>query len=415
MKNFLTCLFVVLPLVVFSQHFVPVWESLYLPGQETGCYVSSIDIKDEAIGLVRFCEGEREVVFGNIPEELWIECDIPDSLGEVLKGLFIGETLFITTSSGWFCSINEICSIDFLAEFDGYVGMERFSDTLFFYGGSVNIDGDIFSEIFSFEPVSGEWNQIVQTEKENVFGLKSFEGKLFSVVLEAGKHKIMKLDSLWEVFYVFPEGEYFISWTDGGDKIYVSSTSFSPPVEYGILSEFKDDGDMDSLFASDGNILAIEVTDCFVFVSGSFTNFGNFDAENLAMFERFTKEIIQTDRGLDGNGYAISANDEFVYVGGAFMYGADIRSPGIISLPSCYEDGIEDFLENEIRIFPNPVTEFLVIENGVGKDVRIFSLSEELYLMSNEADNRKVFDCFSLPTGTYYVLIEGKVFSFIKI
>ena len=167
--------------------------------------------------------------------------------------------------------------------------------------------------------------------------------------------RIVKLEgAIWETKYVFPEDEYFVSWLTVEDRIYISSTSFAPPTEYGVLSEWKD-GDMDSLFASDGNILAIEATDCFVFCVGNFTNFGNCDAENLAMFDRGTKEIIPTDRGLDGNGYAVSSSDDFVYVGGAFMYGADIYSPGIISLPSCAE-GLSAQQENlsEIKIFPNP-------------------------------------------------------------
>ena len=133
------------------------------------------------------------------------------------------------------------------------------------------------------------------------------------------------------------------------------------------------------------------------------------------MFDRGSKEIIQTDRGLDNNGYALSANDEFVYVGGAFIYGADIYSPGVISLPSCYEVSVEDITKNEVKIFPNPATDFLSVENGIGKVVRIFSLSEEIYLMANEIDNKKVFDITNLSSGTYYILIGGKVFSFVKL
>ena len=238
---------------------------------------------------------------------------------------------------------------------------------------------------------------------------------MFCVGLDDGIQKIFQLDdSVWNVVYVFPEDEHFVSWESAEDRIYVSSTNFAPPFEYGIFSEFKD-GDMDSLFSSDGNILAIEATSCFVFVSGNFTSFGNCDAENLAMFDRGSKEIIQTDRGLDNNGYALSANDEFVYVGGAFIYGADIYSPGVISLPSCYEVSVEDITKNEVKIFPNPATDFLSVENGIGKVVRIFSLSEEIYLMANEIDNKKVFDITNLSSGTYYILIGGKVFSFVKL
>ncbi len=214
--------------------------------------------------------------------------------------------------------------------------------------------------------------------------------------------------------YVFPEDEYFVFWESVEDRTYVSSTNYAPPLEYGIFSEFKD-GDMDSLFASDGNILDISASGCFVVVVGNFTNFGNCDAENLAMFDRPTKEVIQTDRGLDGNGYAIVVSDELFYAGGAFIYGADIYSPGIISLPSCYEVGVENISENEIKIFPNPATDFLSIENCVGKNVRTFSLSEEIYLMANEIDNKKVFDVANLSSGTYYILVDGKISSFVKL
>lgn len=397
-----------------AQNFIPVWESSHLPDQETGCYVSSLDIRDETIGLTRFCNIEREVVFGDIVEEEWVECDVPDSLGEVLKGVFVGETLYITTSSGWVCSIESSCDINFIAKTVGYVGIEEEAGKLFFYGGSVEVDGETFSEIFSLDPPLGDWSQVLPVEKESVLGLTFFEEKMFCVVLEDGYHKIMKLDSVWQFVYVFPDNEYFVAWENAGDRLYISSTNFTPPLEYGIFSEFKD-GDIDSLFASDGNILDISASDCFVTVVGNFTNFGNCDAENLAMFDRGSKEIIQTDRGLDNNGYALSANDEFVYVGGAFTYGADIYSPGIISLPSCYGVNVENISENEINIFPNPATEFLHVENSIGKVVRIFSLSEEIYLMANEIQSEKIFDITNLSPGTYYILIEGKVFSFIKL
>lgn len=395
-----------------AQSFVPVWESSYLPDQEVGCYVSSLDIKDETIGLVRFCEGEREVIFGEILEEEWIECDIPDSLGEALKGIFVGETFYFITSSGWLCSTNISCEIDFVIKTTGSIGLEEKDEKLFFYGGSVLVDGETFSEIFSFDPPSGEWSQILPIEKESVLGLTFFEERMFCVVLEDGHHKIMKLDSVWQFVYVFPDNEYFVAWENAGDRLYISSTNFTPPLEYGIFSEFKD-GDIDSLFASDGNILDISASDCFVTVVGNFTNFGNLDAENIGMFNRLTKEIIQTDRGLDGNGYSINVYGEMFYVGGQFMYGADIRSPGIISLPACY--GVSIFEPNEtVYIFPNPAQDLLVIKNGKGKMVKIFSLSEEIYVLENEIEEDKYLDIFSLPAGTYFVVVGEKVFRFIK-
>lgn len=396
-----------------GQNFFPVWESSYLPDQEAGCYVSSSDTQDETIGLVRFCEGEREVLFGKITEEEWIECDIPDSLGEALKGVFVDETFYFITSSGWLCSTDIFCETNFIIKTTGSIGLKEKDGLLFFYGGSVLVDGETFSEIFSFDPISLEWFQVLPVEKESVLGFNFLEEEMLCVVLEDGHHKIMKLDSAWQFVYVFPDNEYFVAWENAGDRLYVSSRSFSPPESYGILSEFLD-GDMDSLFASDGTILDISASDCFVVVVGNFTNFGNYDAENLGMFNRLTKEIIQTDRGLDGNGYSITVYGEMFYVGGAFQYGADIKSPGIIALPSCYEVGIENISENEIKVFPNPAQELLVIKNGKGKMVKLFSFSEEIYVLENEFGEDKYLDIFSLPTGTYFVVVGEKVFRFIK-
>lgn len=409
-------LFVFFAEIVNAQNFVPVWEDTYLPDQEAGCYVSSLDLQNETIFIGRYCGAEDEIVFGDISSEEWTECDIPDSLGEISSGGVAEGVFYLYTESNWILSANQLCETEVVAETDGWAKIFSENDTLYVFGSGVYID-DTLSPPFvhSFVPATNTWKSFPSPESESVIGLTIFQNKMFCVGLDDGIQKIFQLDdSVWNVVYVFPEDEHFVSWESAEDRIYVSSTNFAPPFEYGIFSEFKD-GDMDSLFSSDGNILAIEATSCFVFVSGNFTSFGNCDAENLAMFDRGSKEIIQTDRGLDNNGYALSANDEFVYVGGAFIYGADIYSPGVISLPSCYEVSVEDITKNEVKIFPNPATDFLSVENGIGKVVRIFSLSEEIYLMANEIDNKKVFDITNLSSGTYYILIGGKVFSFVKL
>ncbi len=402
---------------VNAQNFIPVWESNYLPDQESGDYVSVVSLDGNNLCVGRTSSAGDPVVFGDLFFENWLTCPLPDSLGEIAHGVAYGNKFYFYTESKYILEMEESCSWNIVCKSEGISDLLIKEDTIFIFRSGIYIADTLSpSLIHFFIPATGEMGSLISPETESLVSFVVSGDKKYCVTNDFGEEKILELeDSVWEVKYVFPEGEYFISWADGGDRIYVSSTSFSPPSEYGILSEFKDDGDMDSIFSSDGNILAIEATDCFVFTVGSFTNFGNCDAENFAMFERSTKEIVQTDRGLDGNGYSLSANEDFVYVGGSFTYGADIHSPGIISLPSCYEDGIEDLSESEVRIFPNPVTEFLVIENGAGKNIRIFSLSEEIYLMVNEVDNRKVFDCLSIPAGTYYILIEGKVFSFIKI
>ena len=409
-------LFVFFAEIVNAQNFVPVWEDTYLPDQEAGCYVSSLDLQNETIFIGRYCGAEDEIVFGDISSEEWTECDIPDSLGEISSGGVVDGVFYVYTESNWILSVDQSCETGIVAKSDGWVKIFSENDTLHVFGSGVYID-DTLSPPFvhSFVPATNTWKSFPSPESESVIGLTIFQNKMFCVGLDDGIQKIFQLDdSVWNVVYVFPEDEHFVSWESAEDRIYVSSTNFAPPFEYGIFSEFKD-GDMDSLFSSDGNILAIEATSCFVFVSGNFTSFGNCDAENLAMFDRGSKEIIQTDRGLDNNGYALSANDEFVYVGGAFIYGADIYSPGVISLPSCYEVSVEDITKNEVKIFPNPATDFLSVENGIGKVVRIFSLSEEIYLMANEIDNKKVFDITNLSSGTHYILIGGKVFSFVKL
>ena len=409
-------LFVFFAEIVNAQNFVPVWEDTYLPDQEAGCYVSSLDLQNETIFIGRYCGAEDEIVFGDISSEEWTECDIPDSLGEISSGGVVDGVFYVYTESNWILSVDQSCETGIVAKSDGWVKIFSENDTLHVFGSGVYID-DTLSPPFvhSFVPATNTWKSFPSPESESVIGLTIFQNKMFCVGLDDGIQKIFQLDdSVWNVVYVFPEDEHFVSWESAEDRIYVSSTNFAPPFEYGIFSEFKD-GDMVSLFSSDGNILAIEATSCFVFVSGNFTSFGNCDAENLAMFDRGSKEIIQTDRGLDNNGYALSANDEFVYVGGAFIYGADIYSPGVISLPSCYEVSVEDITKNEVKIFPNPATDFLSVENGIGKVVRIFSLSEEIYLMANEIDNKKVFDITNLSSGTYYILIGGKVFSFVKL
>ncbi len=409
-------LFVLLAQVASAQNFIPVWESNYLPDQEVGDYVSVVGLDGNNLCIGRTSSSGDPVVFGDLYFENWTTCPLPDSLGEISGGVAYEEKFYFYTESDYILEIEESCSWETIFKSESVSDFLVKEDTIFIFRSGLYIADTLSpSLIHFFIPTTGEIGSLVSPETENLVSFVVSGDKKYCVTNDYGEEKILELeDSVWEVKYVFPEGEYFVSWADGGDRIYVSSTNFTPPLEYGIFSEYKD-GDMDSLFSSDGNILAIEATDCFVSVVGSFTNFGNFDAENFAMFERSTKEIIQTDRGLDGNGYTITSNDEFVYIGGSFMYGADIRSHGVISLPSCYEDGIEDLPGNGIRIFPNPVTEFLVIENGAGKEIRIFSLSEEIYLMANEADNRKVFDCLNLPAGTYYILIEGKIFSFIKI
>ena len=409
-------LFVFFAEIVNAQNFVPVWEDTYLPDQEAGCYVSSLDLQNETIFIGRYCGAEDEIVFGDISSEEWTECDIPDSLGEISSGGVVDGVFYVYTESNWILSVDQSCETGIVAKSDGWVKIFSENDTLHVFGSGVYID-DTLSPPFvhSFVPATNTWKSFPSPESESVIGLTIFQNKMFCVGLDDGIQKIFQLDdSVWNVVYVFPEDEHFVSWESAEDRIYVSSTNFAPPFEYGIFSEFKD-GDMDSLFSFVGNILAIEATSCFVFVSGNFTSFGNCDAENLAMFDRGSKEIIQTDRGLDNNGYALSANDEFVYVGGAFIYGADIYSPGVISLPSCYEVSVEDITKNEVKIFPNPATDFLSVENGIGKVVRIFSLSEEIYLMANEIDNKKVFDITNLSSGTYYILIGGKVFSFVKL
>ncbi len=413
MKNILTSLFVLLPLLVVSQNFIPVWESSYLPNQESGCYVSSIYVNDETIHIIRTCKGEREVVFGETPYEFWTDCDIPDSLGEAIDVVSMGEGSLVFTSSNWIVCVNKDCETSFIIKVSGFVGLEKYNDTIFAFGSFLY--GADSPGVFYLDQATYSWYSLPYPTCDQITGFTVLEGKYYISVFSDASHKILCLeDSVWETKYIFPENEYFTAWKSFDDRIYVASTNISFPDSYAILSEFKD-GDMDSLFASDGNILAIEATPCFVFCVGSFTNFGNCDAENLSIFDRITKEVVPTDRGLDGSAYTVSSNEEFVYVGGAFMYGADIYSPGVISLPSCYETSAENISEKEIRVFPNPTQDFLFVENGAGKDVRIFSLSKEIYLMANEVDNKKVFDLINLPAGTYYLLIDGKTFSFIKL
>ena len=79
-------LFVFFAEIVNAQNFVPVWEDTYLPDQEAGCYVSSLDLQNETIFIGRYCGAEDEIVFGDISSEEWTECDIPDSLGEISSG-----------------------------------------------------------------------------------------------------------------------------------------------------------------------------------------------------------------------------------------------------------------------------------------------------------------------------------------
>ncbi len=416
MKKIFAILFVILPYMVVSQNFIPVWKSSYLPDQKSGYYVSSLHEEGETLYVGRYSGPEAEILFGNILSEEWIECDIPDSLGEISSGGVVDGVFYFYTESNWILSVNQSCETQMVAKTEGWAKILSENDTLYVFGAGVYIDDTLSPSLFHcFVPATNSWESFPNPESESMIGLTIFQNKIFCVGLDEGIQKIFQLnDSLWSVAYVFPEDEYFVSWESTEDRIYVSSTNFSPPLEYGIFSEFKD-GDMDSLFSSDGNILAIEASDCFVTVVGNFNNFGNCDAQNLAMFDRSSKEIIQTDRGLDNNGYALSSNYEFVYVGGAFIYGADIYSPGVISLPFCYEVSVDDIAENQIKIFPNPATDFITIENSVGKIVRIFSLSEEIYLMANEVDDRKIFDVANLSSGTYYVLVDGKVFSFIKI
>lgn len=416
MKKIFTFLFFIFPEFIFAQNFIPVWEEAYLPDQEAGCYVSSLDFKNETIFIGRYCEGENEILFGDVLGEEWIECDIPDSLGEISSGGVVEGVFYVYTESNWILSVDQSCETGIVAKSDGWAKIFSENDTLYVFGSGVYIDDTLSpSLIHYFVPSTSTWKSFPNPESESVIGLTIFQNKMFCVGLDEGIQKVFQLeDSVWNVVYVFPEDEHFVSWESVEDRIYVSSTNFAPPLEYGIFSEFKD-GDMDSLFSSNGNILDISASDCLVTVVGNFTSFGNCDAENLAMFDRPTKEVIQTDRGLDGNGYAVVASNEMFYVGGAFMYGADIYSPGIISLPSCYEVSVEDISENEIKIFPNPAIDFLSVENSVGKVVRIFSLSEEIYLMANEIENRKVFDVINLSSGTYYVLIDGKISSFVKL
>lgn len=398
-----------------AQDFIPVWVDEYLPNQESGCYVSSLVSSGETLYLGRYCPGESEILFGDIFTQSWLECDLPDSLGEVLSIAVVNNLLYAHTESGWIISVNNSCETNVLAKTDGWAKICTYSETLYIFGSGVYVDGILSSQmIHSYNPITEEWSSFLDPDCESVSGLTILSGKIFCTGKKEVTHKIFELvDSVWDIKYIFPENEYFVSWYSDVDRIYISSTTTSFP-PYGIFSELKD-GDMDSLFSSDGNILDISASECFVTVVGNFTDFGNCDVQNFAMFSRDTKEVIQTDRGLDDNAYTISSNEDFIYAGGAFIYGSDIYSPGIISLPSCYETGVENISKNEINIFPNPATEFLHVENSVGKVVRIFSLSEEIYLMANEIQSEKIFDIVNLPSGTYYILIEGKVFSFIKL
>ena len=70
----------------------------------------------------------------------------------------------------------------------------------------------------------------------------------------------------------------------------------------------------------------------------------------------------------------------------------------------------------ELNVFPNPATDFIIIENPSDKKItkiEIFSIDGILLLSSdiNSTSNNFEIDCSFLPSGIYFMKIAGESFS----
>ncbi|MCX6153704.1 MAG: T9SS type A sorting domain-containing protein [Candidatus Kapabacteria bacterium] len=73
----------------------------------------------------------------------------------------------------------------------------------------------------------------------------------------------------------------------------------------------------------------------------------------------------------------------------------------------------QPILKTETEIYPNPASEFIII-NGFSGEIRIFNLMGEIVLMENIEENKKL-DISKLPAGLYSINYGDKFIRIVKI
>ena len=68
----------------------------------------------------------------------------------------------------------------------------------------------------------------------------------------------------------------------------------------------------------------------------------------------------------------------------------------------------------KIKVFPNPVNDFLMIENGEGKDMVIVNTLGQVVKTVKRLENDGRCDVTTLQTGVYFIKIDSEVVRFIK-
>ena len=72
-----------------------------------------------------------------------------------------------------------------------------------------------------------------------------------------------------------------------------------------------------------------------------------------------------------------------------------------------YATGIEDILEEELRIYPNPVIDLLYLDNlKQVKRINIYSLTGKMILSKNTPDNNEVLNIRHLNQGIYILVLD---------
>ncbi|MDL2297391.1 cadherin-like beta sandwich domain-containing protein [Bacteroidales bacterium OttesenSCG-928-B11] len=108
------------------------------------------------------------------------------------------------------------------------------------------------------------------------------------------------------------------------------------------------------------------------------------------------------------NGIKVGTEDTYTFT--------NITSNHSITVKFAQEVGIEDFKEIEIKVYPNPATEYVIIksEKEINKVVIFNSAGKKVFENKNVKGEKLKISVNHFPTGMYYIDIDGSTEKMIK-
>ena len=88
---------------------------------------------------------------------------------------------------------------------------------------------------------------------------------------------------------------------------------------------------------------------------------------------------------------------------------------GVAVLNGYIPEAVEDFSSNlAIQVYPNPCTDYVMIENQEGKQVTLYNALGQIVMMQSIENSNEKMEVSHLKSGVYFLQIENQTVKIIK-